>query len=69
MAKPTHPPAAAHGFHDTVFLLAVGVISLVCGVVSFYAWQAQHVLAVGATASTEDDAPRTPLPAGPRKYQ
>jgi hypothetical protein len=69
MAKLPHSSAAARGFRDTVFLLAVGVISLVCGAVSFYAWQTQHGLAVSATASAEDDAPRAPLPAGPRKYQ
>jgi hypothetical protein len=61
--------SSSHGFHDTVFLLTVGIISLVCGVVSFYAWQTQRDFAVNATASAEDDAPRAPLPAGPRKYQ
>jgi hypothetical protein len=68
MAKLTHSPAPAHGFRDTVFLLAVGLISLVCGAVSFYAWQTQRGPAVSTTASAEDDAPRMPLPAGPRKY-
>jgi len=66
MAKLASP---AHGFRDTVFLLTVGLISLVCGVVSFYVWQTQRDFAANATASAEDDAPRAPLPAGPRKYQ
>jgi len=66
MAKLASP---AHGFHDTVFLLTVGIISLVCGVVSFCTWQTQRDFAVNATASAEDDASHAPLPAGPRKYQ
>ena len=61
--------AAAHRVRDSFFLLTVGIISLICGVVSFYAWQTQHGPAVSTTASAEDDAPRMPLPAGPRKYQ
>ena len=62
-------PVRAVGFRDTAFLLVIGVISLVCGAVSFYAWQTQHDFTTSATASAEDDAPRAPLPAGPRKYR
>ena len=68
MHKPA-TSAGSHGFRDTAFLLAVGVISLVCGAVSFYAWHTQRAFTENTTASAEDDAPRAPLPAGPRKYQ
>ena len=68
MVKPASS-ADGHGSRDTVFLLAVGIISLVCGIVSFYTWHAQRDFASSATASVEDDAPSAPLPAGPRKYQ
>jgi hypothetical protein len=69
MAKLASSPSGPHGFRDSAFLLAVAVVSLVCGAASFYAWQTQPRPAVNATASVEDDAPHTPLPAGPRKYQ
>ncbi len=69
MARPVASHVSTPGFRDSFFLLTVGIISLICGVVSFYAWQTLHSPAVSATASAEDDAPRMPLPAGPRKYQ
>ena len=67
MARLAPTTSSGHGVRDTIFLLAVGAISLVCGLASFYVWQVRQDSAV--SASVEDDAPRAPLPAGPRKYQ
>jgi hypothetical protein len=69
MAKLASSPAAARGFRDSAFLLAIAAVSLFGGAVSFYAWQTQPRPVVNATASVEDDAPHMPLPSGPRKYQ
>jgi hypothetical protein len=64
-----HPlsPATHYASRDSLFLIAIAVVSLICGAVSFYVWRAEHIPSL--TASAEDEAPRLPLPAGPRKYQ
>jgi hypothetical protein len=67
MRKYAPSPATHYSSRDSLFLIAIAVVSLVCGAVSFYAWHAEHNPSL--TASIEDDAPRVPLPAGPRKYQ
>jgi hypothetical protein len=67
MKKYAPSPATHYASRDSLFLIAIAVVSLVCGAVSFYAWRAEHNPSL--TASMEDDAPRVPLPAGPRKYQ
>ena len=59
-------PATQYASRDSMFLIAIAAVALVCGAVSLYAWRAEQAPSV--TAST-DDAPRVPLPAGPRKYQ
>ena len=67
MKKYAPSPATHYSSRDSLFLVVIAVVSLICGVVSFYAWRAEHNPSL--TASAEDDAPRLPLPAGPRKYQ
>lgn len=67
MRKPAPSPATQYSSRDSLFLFAIAAVSLVCGAVSFYAWRAEQTPAL--TASMADDAPRVPLPAGPRKYQ
>jgi hypothetical protein len=67
MRKYASSPATHYSSRDSLFLVVIAVVSLICGVVSFYAWRAEHNPAL--TASAEDEAPRLPLPAGPRKYQ
>ena len=66
MRKYAPSPATHYSSRDSLFLIAIAVVSLVCGIVSFYAWRAEHNPSL--TASTEDDIPSVPLPAGPRKY-
>ena len=60
-------PATHYSSRDSLFLVVIAVVSLVCGAVSFYAWRAEY--SPSLTASMEDDTPRVPLPAGPWKYQ
>jgi hypothetical protein len=67
MRKNPPSPATHYSSRDSLFLIVIAVVSLICGAVSFYAWRAEHNPSL--TASAEDDAPRAPLPAGPRKYQ
>jgi hypothetical protein len=67
MRKYALSPATHYSSRDSLFLVAIAMVSLVCGIVSFYAWRAEHNPSL--TASVEDEAPRVPLPAGPRKYQ
>jgi hypothetical protein len=67
MRKYAPSPATHYTSRDSLFLVAIAVVSLLCGTVSFCAWRAEHNPAL--TASAEDDVPRVPLPAGPRKYQ
>ena len=52
--------------HDTAFLIAVAVLSILASMTSFYVGQRQNTAVM---ATTEDGGPRVPLPAGPRKYQ
>jgi hypothetical protein len=59
-------PATHYSSRDSLFLVAISIVSLVCGVVSFCVWRAG--IDPSLTASVEDNA-RVPLPAGPRKYQ
>ena len=65
MRKYAPSPATHYSSRDSLFLVAIAVVSLVCGAVSFYVWRAEHNPSL--TASIED-SPRVPLPAGPRKY-
>jgi hypothetical protein len=67
MRKYAPPPGTHYSSRDSLFLVAIAVVSLVCGAVSFYAWRAAHNPSL--SASIEDEAPSVPLPAGPRKYQ
>jgi len=67
MRKYAPSPATHYSSRDSLFLIVIAVVSLICGAVSFYAWHAERNPSL--TASIEDDAPRAPLPAGPRKYQ
>ena len=67
MRKYAPSPATHYSSRDSLFLVAIAVVSLVCGTVSFCAWRAEHNPSL--TASMEDDTPSVPLPAGPRKYQ
>jgi hypothetical protein len=66
MRKSAPSPATHYSSRDSLFLIAIAVVSLICGAVSFYAWRAGHNPSL--TASMADDAQRVPLPAGPRKY-
>jgi len=67
MKRQTPSPATHHSYRDSVFLVAIAAVSLICGAVSFFTWRAEHTASL--TASVADDTPRVPLPAGPRKYQ
>ena len=67
MRKYAPSPATHYASRDSLFLVVIAVVSLICGAVSFLAWRAEHNPSL--TASIEDDVPRVPLPAGPRKYQ
>ena len=67
MRKYAPSPATHYSSRDSLFLVAIAVVSLICGVVSLWAWRTEHNSSL--TVSMEDDAPRVPLPAGPRKYQ
>jgi hypothetical protein len=67
MKKYAPSPATHYSSRDSLFLVVIAVVSLVCGAVSFLAWRVEHNPSL--TASMEDDAPSVPLPAGPRKYQ
>ena len=67
MRKYAPSPATHYSSRDSLFLVSIAVVSLVCGAVSFCAWQGEHNPSL--TASMEDDARPVPLPAGPRKYQ
>jgi hypothetical protein len=61
------PDPGRYRFRDATFLLAIAVLALVCGAVSFYV---QNIgLRPSVTATVSDDRPGVPLPAGPRKYQ
>ena len=69
------PPAAAGRprSRDSTILLAIAVLAILCGALSLGLQSLQQTPAV--TASATDDArgstgdARTPLPAGPKKYQ
>jgi hypothetical protein len=58
-------PATRSRCRDSTFLLAIAVLALIGGAVSFYMQKAERA----ATVTASDDARSTPLPAGPRKYQ
>jgi hypothetical protein len=58
-------PATRSRFRDSTFLLAIAVLALIGGAVSFYMQKAER----SATTTASDEAPSAPLPAGPRKYQ
>jgi hypothetical protein len=60
------PPPADYSSRDSLFLLAIAVVSLVCGAVSFFLWRAEHNPSLSASM---EDSHHVPLPAGPRKYQ
>src|ERR1044071_4632043 len=66
MRKYAPSPATHYSSRDSLFLVAIAVVSLICGVVSFCVWRAG--IDPSLTASVEDNA-RVLLPAGPRKYQ
>jgi hypothetical protein len=63
------PPPATNRprTRDSSILLAIAVLAIVCGVLSFGLQTLQQTAAV--TASATDDGRGMPLPAGPRKYQ
>jgi hypothetical protein len=67
MSDHTPNPAGRSRFRDSTFLLAVAVVAIVCGALSFYMQKAEYDPAV--TASAIDEPRSRPLPAGPRKYQ
>ena len=67
MRKYAPSPATHYSSRDSLFLVVIAVVSLVCGTLSFCAWRAEHNPSL--TASMEDEAHSVPLPAGPRKYQ
>jgi hypothetical protein len=51
---------------DAIFLVVVGTLSLLASAMTFHIGRQQHA----ATISEDgEDIPRTPLPAGPRKYR
>ena len=64
MAKLRLVPNSAFRFRDTTFLLAIGVVSLICGALAFYAWRVE----IGTNITAFDEERSFPLPAGPRKY-
>jgi hypothetical protein len=51
---------------DTIFLIVVAAVSFAASALSLYVGHQQKTAIV---ATAEEDAPRVPLPAGPRKYQ
>ena len=51
---------------DTIFLIVVAAVSFAASALSFYVGHQQKAAIV---ATAEGDAPRVPVPAGPRKYQ
>lgn len=53
---------------DSVALVVIGVLALAASAASFVAGQ-MSVSPPQVAIADEDDAPRVPLPAGPRKYQ
>ena len=52
---------------DTIFLVVVGILSLIASAVTFHIGRQQNAAIIAA--GDDEDAPRTPLPAGPRKYR
>jgi hypothetical protein len=52
---------------DTIFLVVVGILSLIASAVTFHIGRQQNAAII--SAADDEDAPRTPLPAGPRKYR
>jgi hypothetical protein len=53
---------------DGIALVVIGVLALVASAASFVAGQ-MSISPPQVAATDADDAPRVPLPAGPRKYQ
>jgi hypothetical protein len=64
-----HAPAPADRFRfrDSIFLLTIASLAIVCGALSLYMQNVERARLVGSIAT--DDRPSIPLPAGPRKYQ
>jgi hypothetical protein len=56
------------GRREGLLLATIGVLALLASAVSFYAGY-RTTTPVVATTAIDDDGPRIPLPAGPRKYQ
>ena len=52
---------------DTIFLVVVGILSLIASAVTFHIGRQQNAAIIAA--GDDEDAPRIPLPAGPRKYR
>jgi hypothetical protein len=68
MSDPRVPASADRSrFRDSTFLLAIAVVALVCGALSFYLQKGEPD--TSATATGADETRSAPLPAGPRKYQ
>ena len=53
---------------DAIFLVVVGTLSLLASAMTFRIGRQQNAATIAAAAEDED-TPRTPLPAGPRKYR
>lgn len=53
---------------EEMFLLTVAVVSAIACATSFYVGYHSNTV-IASTQQEDDDAPRVPLAAGPRKYQ
>ena len=54
---------------EGIALLVIGVLALAASAASFVAGQMRAAPPQVTATADEDDTPRVPLPAGPRKYQ
>jgi hypothetical protein len=52
---------------EAVFVVVVGLTAMLASAAALYV--ARHNMPVVAAAEGDDERPRFPLPAGPRKYQ
>jgi len=52
---------------DAIFLVVVGTLSLLASAMTFHIGRQQNAASIAA--ADDEDTPRTPLPAGPRKYR
>lgn len=54
---------------EAKLLAVIAVVAALASALSFYVANKSAALPVTMTAEDEEDRPRIPLPAGPRKYQ